>query len=91
MYMTKNMKDANDDAQVRTIHIKGEKTEIYADFPVRVSCLEHLEREIDDYVNQYETAPDVFRRGDVDDPAAADTCMVCGAGGQAVLLRVKGM
>lgn len=62
-----------------------------ADFPVRVSCAEHVERELDDYVDQYEAAPDTYPIKDVEDPELNKSCMVCGAEGSVVLLRVKGM
>lgn len=73
------------------IKIQGKEVEIYAEHPVRVVCMEHVEQEIDDYVNEYETAPDTFRLADVEDPELGDTCAVCGAKGAIVLLHVKGM
>ena len=75
----------------QTIKIQSQETEVYADHPIRVTCMEHMERELDDYVDQYEVAPDMFRRQDVEENDLPNQCMVCGAEGTIVLLHVKGM
>ncbi len=72
------------------LRIQGKEIEIYPEHQVRVTCLEHVEQELDDYVDKYEVAPDTFARGDVEDAGLTDKCMVCGAEGQIVLLHVKG-
>jgi CxxH/CxxC protein (TIGR04129 family) len=72
------------------MRIQGKEMEIHSEHPVRVTCLEHVERELDDYVDKHEVAPDMFPRTDVDEPGLTDRCMVCGAEGQVVLLHVKG-
>ncbi len=81
------MKDAQ---QEKTIRIAGVDTPVYADAPVRVACAEHIERELDDYVDKHEAAPDTYPIEQVDDPALDKCCSVCGAEGKIVLLRVKG-
>lgn len=75
----------------KTIQIQGNAAEVYADHPVRVCCLEHVERELDDYADNYEIAPDMFKREEVEAEGLGRECMVCGAEGTFVLLHVKGM
>lgn len=75
----------------KTMNIQGKETEVYADHPVRVTCMEHMERELDDYVDKYEVAPDMFRREEVEENDLTNKCMVCGAEGTIALLHVKGM
>lgn len=72
------------------IRIQGKDVEIHPQHGIRVTCLEHVDQELDDYVDKYEVAPDTFARSDVEDAKLPDTCMVCGAKGQIVLLHVKG-
>lgn len=72
------------------LRIQGKEIDFYPEHPVRVTCLEHIEQELDDYVDKYEVAPDTFAFGDVEDASLTDRCMVCGAEGQIVLLHVKG-
>lgn len=79
------------DHSYKTVKIQGKETEVYADHPVRVCCMEHLERELDDYVDKYEVAPDLFKRDEIEEENLERTCMVCGAEGTIALLRVKGM
>lgn len=75
---------------VKVIRIKGTDTIVYADKPVRTACREHLEREIDDYVDRYAVSPDIYLLDDVEDETIAKTCAVCGAEGFAVLFQEKG-
>ncbi|MGD8190524.1 CxxH/CxxC protein [Brevibacillus ginsengisoli] len=75
----------------KTVKIQGKETEIYAEHPIRVSCMEHMDRELDDYVDKYEVAPDMFRREDVEENELTHKCMVCDAEGTIALLHVKGM
>lgn len=79
------------EASEKKIRIQGKETEVYAEHPIRVACLEHVEREIDDYVDRYEVAPDTFKLEEIDDATVPKTCMVCGAEGKIALLHVKGM
>ncbi|HZG15706.1 MAG TPA: CxxH/CxxC protein [Candidatus Bathyarchaeia archaeon] len=72
------------------LRIQGKDFEIYPEHGIRVVCLEHVEQELDEYVDKYEVAPDTFARGDVEDATLTDKCMVCGAEGKIVLLHVKG-
>lgn len=75
----------------KKLHIQGEEIEVYPDHPIRVSCMEHVEEEIDEFVDRYEVAPDTFKVEDIEDGEIEKKCMVCGAQGQVALLRVKGM
>jgi len=75
----------------KTVRIQGEDLLLEDRCPVWVCCAEHLERALDDYVDQYEVAPDTYPLEQVEDPELAQSCKVCGAVGQVVLLRVKGM
>ncbi|WP_139492468.1 CxxH/CxxC protein [Brevibacillus dissolubilis] len=79
--------------QDKTIRIQGKETPIHAEHPVRISCMECIDRELDDYVNNYEAAPDTFKVDEVDTDEAGleKKCMVCGAEGNIALLHVKGM
>jgi len=79
------------EANEKMISIQGKEVKIYADHPIRVACLKHVERELDDYVDRYEVAPDTFKTDEVDDSTIEKKCMVCGAEGAIVLLHVKGM
>lgn len=79
------------DHNYKTMKIQGKEAEVYADHPVRISCLEHVERELDDYADNYEIAPDMFKRDEVEAEGLGRECMVCGAEGTIVLLHVKGM
>lgn len=78
-------------SSLNAVRIQGKEMEIYPEHPIRVACQEHVERELDDYVDKYEVAPDTFKREEVEAPGLTDRCMVCGAEGQVVLLHVKGM
>ncbi|UFJ40410.1 CxxH/CxxC protein [Brevibacillus humidisoli] len=75
----------------KTVVIQGKEMTIEDGYPVRVSCAEHVERELDDYVDQYEVAPDTYPIEQVENLDLEKTCMVCGAEGRVVLLRVKEM
>lgn len=75
----------------KTVCIQGKDGVLEESYPVWVCCKEHLERLLDDYVDQYEVAPDTYPLEQVEDAELAKSCKVCGAVGQVVLLRVKGM
>ncbi|UYZ15443.1 CxxH/CxxC protein [Brevibacillus sp. WF146] len=53
--------------------------------------MEHVDQEIDEYVDQFEAAPDTYRAEDVEDETLDKRCRVCGAEGKIALLRGKGM
>ena len=85
-----------------TVRIDGEEVELLEGFPVRFACMEHVEEELDDYVNEFEAAPNTYRAESVEAVAEgqgsdADVkeldkrCRVCGEPGQIALLREKGM
>ncbi|MGE5702947.1 MAG: CxxH/CxxC protein [Clostridia bacterium] len=73
------------------VQIQGKATAIQAEFPIVVSCMEHVEQAIDEYVDDYETAPDTFKRADVEDAEVAQVCATCGQPGEVVLLKEKGL
>ncbi len=75
----------------KTIRIEGKDVELHPEHPVRFTCLEHVDQEIDDYVNEFEAAPDTYRAQDVDDETLDKKCRVCGAEATIALLRTKGM
>ncbi|WP_338018881.1 CxxH/CxxC protein [Brevibacillus agri] len=79
------------DKMMESIRIEGKEVELQAGYPVRFSCMEHLEQELDDYVNDFETAPDTYPAQAIDDSAADKRCRVCGEPGQIALLKEKGM
>lgn len=71
--------------------IQGKEQLIDTDLPVRVTCLEHVERELDDYVDNYQVAPDMYPLEEVEAEGISRQCDVCGEAGKIVLLHVKGM
>lgn len=83
------MKEAAQNEKI--IRIQGKEVRVSNELPVRVACMEHVERELDDYVDHYEVAPDTFKAADVEDESVERKCQVCGAEGDIVLLHVKGM
>lgn len=84
---------------MQTLKIDGKEVELLAEFPVRFACMEHVEEELDDYVNEFEAAPNTYRAESVEAAASADAagkeldkrCRVCGEPGQIALMREKGM
>jgi CxxH/CxxC protein (TIGR04129 family) len=79
------------DRIAKTIRIGDKKVELHPEHPLRFACLEHVDQEIDEYVDEYEAAPDTYRAEEVEGEAIEKTCRVCGAQGQIALLRTKGM
>jgi CxxH/CxxC protein (TIGR04129 family) len=75
----------------KTIRIGEKEVELHPDYPFRFACLEHVDQEIDEYVDEYEAAPDTYRAEEVGDGTVEKMCRVCGAEGQIALLRTKGM
>ncbi len=84
------MKDGQAESNSKTVQIQGSAVEILGDFPVQVSCMEHFDQILDEYVDQYEVAPYTYKRSDVDEPGVPASCKKCGAAGVVVLLKVKG-
>jgi CxxH/CxxC protein (TIGR04129 family) len=76
---------------MKTIRIEGKDTELLEGFPVRFSCMEHIEDELDDYVNDFEAAPHTYRAASIETEDVDKRCRVCGEPGQIALLREKGM
>ncbi|MGG1440758.1 CxxH/CxxC protein [Brevibacillus laterosporus] len=75
----------------KTIVIQGKETPLHEEHPIRVSCMEHIETELDDYVNYHDVAPDTFSIDEVELGDIQSTCMECNQPGKIVLLHVKGM
>jgi CxxH/CxxC protein (TIGR04129 family) len=75
----------------KTIRIGEREVEVHPEHPLRFACLEHVDQEIDEYVDEYEAAPDTYRAEEIEGEAIKKTCRVCGAEGQIALLRMKGM
>lgn len=78
-------------ARMRTIRIEGKEVELIEEFPVRFACMEHVEEELDDYVNEFEAAPNTYRASSIEMDHVDKRCRVCGEPGQIALLREKGM
>jgi|GEM_PF-674142 hypothetical protein len=87
----KEAMDMDKGKMMDSIQIDGQKVELEAGYPVRFSCMEHIEQELDDYVNDFEAAPDTYPAKAIDDDAADKRCRVCGEPGQIALLKEKGM
>jgi CxxH/CxxC protein (TIGR04129 family) len=75
----------------KTLRIAGQEVKLHPEHPLRFACMEHVEQEIDEYVDEYEAAPDTYRADEVEDDTIDKRCRACGAEGQIALLRVKGM
>lgn len=78
---------------MRTIRIEGKEVELIEEFPVRFACMEHVEEELDDYVNEFEAAPNTYRAAtiEIEMDEVDKRCRVCGEPGEIALLREKGM
>ncbi|MGG1659185.1 CxxH/CxxC protein [Brevibacillus sp. NRS-1366] len=87
-----NGKEAgNMDKMMKSIQIEGKAVELQEEFPVRFACMEHFDQELDDYVNDYEAAPDTYAAQAIEDDTVDKRCRACGVPGQIALLREKGM
>jgi len=76
---------------MKSIQIEGKVVELQEEFPVRFACMEHFDQELDEYVNDYEVAPDTYAAKAVEDETVDKRCRACGEPGQIVLLREKGL
>lgn len=76
---------------MKTIRIEGKEVELIEEYPVRFACMEHVEEELDDYVNEFEAAPNTYRASSIEWDEADKHCRVCKEPAQIVLLREKGM
>jgi len=74
---------------VKTVRIDGKETELLAEYPVRFACMEHVEEELDEYVNEYEAAPDTYKADSVEGDGLDKRCRQCEATAQVALLRVN--
>lgn len=79
------------DKKMTTIRIDGKEVELHPEYPVRFACMEHVEMEIDEYVNEFEVAPDTFRAASIEAEYVDKRCRECGARGDIALLREKGL
>ncbi|KNB72085.1 hypothetical protein ADS79_22030 [Brevibacillus reuszeri] len=76
---------------MKSIYIEGKEVELQEEFPVRFACMEHFDQELDEYVNDYEVAPDTYAAQAVEAEAVNKRCRACGEPGKIVLLREKGL
>jgi len=76
---------------MKSIHIEGNVVELQEEFPVRFACMEHFDQELDEYVNDYEVAPDTYVAQVIEDETVDKRCRACGEPGQIALLREKGL
>jgi len=76
---------------MKSIYIEGKEVELQEEFPVRFACMEHFDLELDEYVNDYEVAPDTYAAQAVENEAVDKRCRACGEPGQIALLREKGL
>lgn len=79
------------DKRMVSIQIEGKEVELLPEFPVRFACMEHFDQELDDYVNDYEAAPDTYQAQSIEEESVDKSCRACGAPGQIALLREKGL
>lgn len=87
-----NGKEAFDmDMKMKSLQIEGKEVELLAEYPVRFACMEHLEQELDDYVNDFEAAPDTYAAQAVEGDGVDKRCRECGEPAQIALLKEKGM
>ncbi|GED33958.1 MULTISPECIES: CxxH/CxxC protein [Brevibacillus] len=77
--------------KLESVKIEGKEVALLADFPVRFACMEHFDEELDDYVNDFEAAPDTHRAELIEDETMDKRCRVCGAPAQIALLKEKGL
>lgn len=74
-----------------TVRIEGKEVELHPEHPVRFACMEHVDMEIDEFVDDFEVAPDTYRAQSVEDDTLDKRCRACGAPGEIALLREKGL
>ncbi|WP_254457141.1 CxxH/CxxC protein [Brevibacillus sp. HB2.2] len=87
-----NGKEAFDmDMKMKSLQIEGKEVELLAEYPVRFACMEHLEQELDDYVNDFEAAPDTYAAQAIEGDGVDKRCRECGEPAQIALLKEKGM
>lgn len=77
--------------KLKTIRIEGKEVELHPEHPVRFACMEHFDMEIDEYVDEFEVAPDTYRAQSVEDETLDKRCRACGEPADIVLLREKGL
>lgn len=73
------------------VRIAGKDVALLPEFPIRFACMEHVEDELDEYVIEFEAAPDTYRAEDVEADGLDKRCRVCGQPGAVALLREKGL
>jgi len=79
------------DQKLEHVKIEGKDVEMHPGFPVRFACMEHVDEELDDYVNDFETAPDTHRAELVEGDGLDKRCRACGAPAKMALLKEKGL
>ncbi|MDF2683734.1 MAG: hypothetical protein K0R47_4924 [Brevibacillus sp.] len=79
------------DRKLDSVKIEGKDVALLPEFPVRFACMEHFDEELDDYVNDFEAAPDTYRAELVEDESLDKRCRACGAQAKIALLKEKGL
>ncbi|QQE74422.1 CxxH/CxxC protein [Brevibacillus composti] len=74
-----------------SIRIDGKEAELHQEHPVRFVCMEHLDTQIDEYVDEFEVAPDTYRAESIEGKQLDKRCRECGAPAEVALLHEKGM
>ncbi|WNC14809.1 CxxH/CxxC protein [Brevibacillus brevis] len=78
------------DKKLESVTIEGKEVALQPGFPVRFACMEHFDQELDDYVNDFEAAPDTYRADLIADEMDK-RCRECGAPAKVALLKEKGL
>lgn len=78
---------------LESVKIEGKEVALLPGFPLRFACMEHVDEELDDYVNEFEAAPDTYRAELVGDEGLGldKRCRACGAPAHIALLKEKGL
>lgn len=79
------------DKKLESVNIEGKDVALLAEFPVRFACMEHFDEELDDYVNDFEAAPDTYRADLIEDESMDKRCRACGSPAKIALLKEKGL
>lgn len=83
--------EKNREKKMDRVQIEGRDVVLDPDFPVRFACMEHVEEELDDYVNDFEAAPDTHRAALLEGEGLDKRCRACGAPAKIALLKEKGL
>ncbi|KQL46870.1 hypothetical protein AN963_18445 [Brevibacillus choshinensis] len=79
------------DRKLESVKIEGKDVALLSEFHVRFACMEHFDEELDDYVNDFEAAPDTHQAELLEDESLDKRCRACGAPAKIALLKEKGL